>query len=36
MKTSDAGQGHGGKPRKIKPSLREFRVLPAREHRVKV
>jgi hypothetical protein len=34
MKTSDSGQGHGGKPREIKPSLREFEALLAEGERL--
>ena len=35
MKTFDAVQGHVGKPREIKPSLREFEALLAHEEKVK-
>jgi threonine synthase len=35
LKTLDAVQGHCGKPREIKPSLREFEALLAHEEKVK-
>jgi threonine synthase len=35
LKTLDAVQGHVGKPREIKPSLREFEALLAHEEKVK-
>ena len=34
LKTLDAVQGHCGKPREIKPSLREFEALLAQEEKV--
>jgi hypothetical protein len=34
VKTFDAGQGHCGKPREIKPSLGEFEALLAHEEKV--
>ena len=34
MKTFDDVQGHCGKPREIKPSLREFEALLAHEEKV--
>jgi threonine synthase len=34
LKTLDAVQGHCGKPREIKPSLREFEALLAHEEKV--
>jgi len=34
MKTFDVVQGHVGKPREIKPSLREFEALLAHEEKV--
>jgi threonine synthase len=34
LKTLDAVAGHGGKPREIKPSLREFEALLAHEENV--
>jgi threonine synthase len=34
LKTLDAVQGHCGKPREIKPSLREFEALLAYEEKV--
>ena len=34
MKTLDAIQGYCGKPREIKPSLREFEALLAQEEKV--
>ena len=34
MKKFDAVQGHCGKPREIKPSLREFEALLAHEEKV--
>ena len=34
MKTPDAVQNHCGKPREIKPSLREFEALLAHEEKV--
>jgi hypothetical protein len=34
MKTLDAVQGHCGKAREIKPSLREFEALLAHEEKV--
>ena len=34
MKTCDAGTGHVGQPREIKPSLREFEALVANEEKV--
>jgi hypothetical protein len=34
VKTFDAVQGHCGKPREIKPSLREFKALLAHEEKV--
>ena len=34
LKTLDAVQGHVGKPREIKPSLREFEALLAHEEKV--
>jgi threonine synthase len=36
LKTLDAVQGHCGKPREIKPSLREFEALLAHEEKVNV
>ena len=36
MKTSDTAQNHCGKPREIKPSLREFEALLAQEEKVGV
>ncbi len=36
MKPLDAGQPHCGKPREIKPSLREFEALLAHEEKVNV
>ena len=36
MKTLDAVQNHCGKPREIKPSLREFEALLAHEEKVNV
>jgi threonine synthase len=36
LKTLDAVQGHVGKPREIKPSLREFEALLAHEEKVNV
>jgi len=36
LKTLDAVAGHVGKPREIKPSLREFEVLLAHEEKVNV
>ena len=34
MKTPDAVTGHVGKPREIKPSLREFEAMLANEEKV--
>jgi hypothetical protein len=34
VKTFDGVQGHVGKPREIKPSLREFEALLAHEEKV--